>query len=153
MRILFISLALNVGCGSTEDTSHAHGSAKDANPEVSDDSRSDVVEDSDPARVGDPCSVADACPNGGSGTTVCLTTSPGGYCAVKDCAQHGHDCPNDPGLGGTPGANSSQCVTLAIGSYCMRNCSAPADCRTGYTCASRPDASGHAAVSVCVPTS
>ncbi|MBI5481729.1 MAG: hypothetical protein HY906_22930 [Deltaproteobacteria bacterium] len=99
--------------------------------------------------VGDPCSAASECPAGGSGTTACLTDWPGGYCAVQGCEQHGHDCPNDPGLGGTA-TTGGKCV-LDPDATCLALCATEADCREGYVCEARGDAAGHGSANVCVP--
>ncbi|HEY3359312.1 MAG TPA: hypothetical protein VGQ83_39045 [Polyangia bacterium] len=99
--------------------------------------------------VGDPCTSADTCPAGGSGTTECITDWPGGYCAVADCTQHGHDCPNDPGQGGTA-TTGGKCV-LSPTAKCLALCASNADCRDGYECAPRGDAAGHGNANVCVP--
>ena len=99
--------------------------------------------------VGDPCTAPDQCPAGGSGTPVCLTDWPGGYCAVSACEQHGHDCPNDPGLGGTA-TTGSKCV-LNPDATCLALCATKTDCRDGYDCAPLSDSAGHGSVDVCVP--
>lgn len=103
------------------------------------------------AKVGDPCSSADSCPAGGSGSPACLTDWPGGYCAVADCEQHGHDCPDDPGLG-VVATTGSQCV-LAPAARCLALCGNDEDCRPEYVCAPKPDAAGHGTATVCVPRS
>ncbi|MBI5490038.1 MAG: hypothetical protein HY905_22080 [Deltaproteobacteria bacterium] len=101
------------------------------------------------ARVGDSCISAASCPEGGSGTAVCLTEWPGGYCAVDACAEHGHDCPDDPGLGGTA-TTGGKCV-LNPTTFCLALCGSDGDCRPGYVCAPRPDAAAHGTADVCVP--
>lgn len=100
-------------------------------------------------KVGIPCASASECPAGGSGETVCLTDWPGGYCAVKGCEQHGHDCPNDPGLGSTSTVGG-KCV-LAPEETCLALCATKADCRDGYDCLPKGDAAGHGSANVCVP--
>ncbi len=105
--------------------------------------------DAGQGKVGDPCSSAGQCPAGGSGAPVCLTDWPGGYCAVSSCEVHGHDCPNDPGLGGTA-TTGGKCV-LAPEATCLALCASSADCRDGYECLPKPDAAGHATANVCVP--
>lgn len=102
------------------------------------------------AKVGDPCTSASDCPGGGSGSPICKTEWPKGYCAVSSCSAHGHDCPNDPGLGGTA-TTGGKCV-LAEGATCLALCGSSAGCRDGYECVAKPDASGKGPVSVCVPT-
>lgn len=100
-------------------------------------------------KVGDPCTGPAQCPGGGSGTTVCVSAWPEGYCAVSDCTQHGHDCPNDPGLGGTA-TTGGKCV-LAPTATCLALCASDVDCRDGYECVPKPDAAGHATANVCFP--
>jgi len=95
-----------------------------------------------PALVGRPCTSAESCPPGGSGTTDCRLDWPDGYCAVTGCADHGHDCPGD--------AVQSKCV-LAPTSMCLALCDAVTDCRSGYACVAKPDAAGHGTASVCFP--
>lgn len=104
--------------------------------------------------VGAACASPTSCPAGGSGRVVCLTSGyPGGYCSVSGCSGHGHDCPSDPGLNGTPGGDASKCVSLSGKLQCMRLCRDPADCgRTGYTCGLAQDGAGHGSVKVCLPT-
>jgi hypothetical protein len=80
---------------------------------------------------------------------VCLTDWPGGYCAVDGCEQHGHDCPNDPGLGGTAKIGG-KCV-IAPTNTCLALCASSADCREGYSCVPKPDAAGHGTADVCFP--
>ncbi len=99
--------------------------------------------------IGDPCTSVDACPAGGSGSPVCLSDWPGGYCAVDGCEQHGHDCPNDPGLGGTAKIGG-KCV-IAPTNKCLALCASNADCREGYSCVPKPDAAGHGTADVCFP--
>lgn len=99
--------------------------------------------------VGDPCASASQCPAGGSGTAVCVTDWRAGYCAVSACAAHGHDCPTDPGLGGTA-KTGSKCV-LAPTAMCLALCASSADCRDEYECVAKPDAAGHATANVCFP--
>ena len=98
--------------------------------------------------VGDSCTTETSCPSGGSGTAACLADWPGGYCAVRGCAAHGHDCPGDPGqaVSGT----GSKCV-LAPEATCLKLCAQNSDCRDGYLCATRDDAAGHGSAQVCVP--
>jgi len=148
MRIaaLFLILSL-VNCGSSDGAPVA----ADAGALL------DVAADKDGVvaarNVGDSCEAASECPKGGSGKVVCLTTGyPEGYCAVSDCADHGHDCPSDPGLGGTPGPTSSKCVKSGAGNACLRLCAKKDDCRAGYSCVNRDDAAGHGQASVCLPT-
>jgi len=100
-------------------------------------------------QVGDACASRDLCPSGGSGSTVCRADWPGGYCAVDGCSQHGHDCPSDPGLGGTATVGS-KCV-LAPTAFCLSLCGSDADCRAGYACVDKSDAAGHGSAKVCVP--
>ena len=107
------------------------------------------VDSSAGAQIGDPCSSAESCPAGGSGTPVCLDEWPGGYCAVDACTDHGHDCPEDPGLGGTA-TTGGKCV-LAPAAKCLALCAGDADCREGYACRPRGDAAGHGEANVCVP--
>lgn len=93
--------------------------------------------------VGAPCSTDDQCQPGGSGAAVCLTDGyQGGYCAVADCAAHGHDCPGN--------GSSSQCVSTPA-NRCLKLCSLDVDCRSGYACQSLPDAAGHGSATVCLP--
>jgi hypothetical protein len=99
--------------------------------------------------VGDACDPDTQCPAGGSGTATCLTDWPGGYCAVTGCAPHGHDCPNDSGLGGT-GTAGGKCV-LAPAETCLALCAVDADCRAGYACVDKDDAANHDPVKVCFP--
>lgn len=101
-------------------------------------------------KIGSACTVDVECPAGGSGTPVCLTDWPSGYCAVDACADHGHDCPDDPGNGSTS-TTGGKCV-LAPTARCLALCATDADCRTGYSCASKGDAAGHGNVNVCVPS-
>ncbi len=101
------------------------------------------------AAVGDACDPGTQCPAGGSGAPTCLTDWPGGYCAVTGCAPHGHDCPNDPGLGGAATAGS-KCV-LAPAETCLALCVGDADCRAGYACVDKDDAANHDPVKVCFP--
>lgn len=100
-------------------------------------------------QIGDACVATTACPAGGSGTPVCLTDWPAGYCAVALCTVHAHDCPEDPGLGNTS-SSGSQCV-LAPEPTCLALCGSTADCRPGFICAPRADAAGHGTAQVCVP--
>lgn len=99
--------------------------------------------------VGDACDSGTPCPAGGSGAPMCLTDWPGGYCAVDGCAPHGHDCPNDAGLGGTATAGS-KCV-LAPTETCLALCAGDADCREEYACVDKEDAASHGPVKVCFP--
>ncbi|MCC6521159.1 MAG: hypothetical protein IT373_00725 [Polyangiaceae bacterium] len=99
--------------------------------------------------VGAPCTTADECPAGGSGSPACLSQWPDGYCAVVDCAQHGHDCPGDPGLGGVA-TTGSQCV-LAPTAMCLALCGDNSGCRDGYECVEKSDAAGHGSGKVCFP--
>lgn len=99
--------------------------------------------------VGSACSSASDCPAGGSGSPVCRTDWPSGYCAVADCSDHGHDCPNDPGLGSTA-TTGGKCV-LAPTAMCLALCASDADCRDGYECVPKSDAAGHATADVCFP--
>lgn len=95
------------------------------------------------AAIGDACTDASTCPAASSGTTTCLGGGyPDGYCAIADCATHGHDCPGD--------ATISKCV-LAPTAMCLRLCATDADCRQGYSCVDAPDAAGHGASAVCIP--
>lgn len=103
------------------------------------------------AKIGDACASAAECPAGGSGTPVCVTDWPEGYCAVSACAEHGHDCPDDPGLGGTA-KTGGKCV-LAPTETCLALCASDADCRDGYECVGKPDAAGHTSTNVCFPKS
>ena len=103
----------------------------------------------DSGQVGDVCTSAADCPAGGSGSPACLTDWPDGYCAVTGCEDHGHDCPGDPGLGGTA-TTGGKCV-LDPDPTCLALCASAADCREGYTCESRGDAAGHGEALVCVP--
>lgn len=102
-----------------------------------------------PLRIGDACTADGECPAGGSGTATCLSDWPGGYCAVVECAQHGHDCPEDPGLGVTA-STGSKCVLDPLAS-CLALCATDTDCRPEYECAPRSDAAGHGTTAVCVP--
>jgi hypothetical protein len=102
-----------------------------------------------PPKVGSACTSDSTCPAGGSGKPVCLLAWPDGYCAIEGCAQHGHDCPQDPGQGGTA-TTGSKCV-LAPTARCLALCSTTADCRDGYVCQAEPDAAGHGSAKVCVP--
>lgn len=104
-----------------------------------------------PSKVGDPCSAPSECPVGGSGSPECLTDWPGGYCAVASCEAHGHDCPDDPGLGGTA-TTGGKCV-LDPEPTCLALCASSSDCRDGYACEPRSDSAGHGSVNVCVPSS
>lgn len=101
--------------------------------------------------VGAPCTLASECPIGGSGSAACLTEWPGGYCAVRDCTPHGHDCPGDPGQGSTA-TTGGKCV-LAPTAICLALCAADTDCRPGYACQARDDAAGHGSANVCAPAS
>lgn len=141
-------LPLSAGCGSSSESVGTSATDHDATADGDDSTPADGALT---VHVGDPCTAASECPAGGSGTVACDTSEPGGYCIVEGCAQHGHDCPDDPGLGGTGGPTSSQCVTTASGTACLRICTSAADCRQGYTCAARSDAAGHGQVNVCVP--
>ncbi len=98
--------------------------------------------------VGDACSTETSCPVGGSGAAACLAEWPGGYCAVRGCSVHGHDCPGDPGQGLS--GTGSKCV-LAPESMCLKLCTQDSDCRDAYACIARPDAAGHGTAQVCVP--
>ncbi|MBI5502784.1 MAG: hypothetical protein HY907_21240 [Deltaproteobacteria bacterium] len=110
----------------------------------------DLAGDGGAGRVGDPCTESADCPAGGSGSAVCLTDWPGGYCAVEACADHGHDCPEDPGLGGTA-TTGGKCV-LDPTQFCLALCASDGDCRPGYVCSPQPDAAGHGTANVCVPS-
>jgi hypothetical protein len=101
-----------------------------------------------PAVSGGACTESTVCPSGGSGTATCRLDWPSGYCLVEDCAEHGHDCPGDPGLGGPTG--ESKCV-LAPQAVCLALCETNVDCRPGYACSARSDAAGHGTAQVCVP--
>lgn len=143
-KVAFLLVTIVTGCGSVAAPGGADGSVDAADGAVPDDASGPLV--------GDPCKAVDVCPQaGGSGTAVCWTSFPGGYCAVADCKPHGHDCPNDPGQGGTAKTTSSTCVKYGTGTACLRNCIVDGDCRPGYTCVSRDDAAGHGAVKVCLP--
>lgn len=120
---------------------------------ASDGSADGAFSDASAPSVGSPCTAANECPAGGSGTPVCFQSGyPGGYCAVQSCAPHGHDCPNDPGSATSFVAGSSKCVQLSSGTACVALCQSNADCRTGYTCTSLADAAGHGQVLACTPT-
>lgn len=158
-RLIMIAVGL-VGCSSSGATGDVPGSWDATAEETSLDSAQEAAIDSgDPAEtsaesggdktVGGPCTPGDNCPAGGSGSPVCLDW-PGGYCAVGGCTTHGHDCPGDPGQGGTSTAGS-KCV-LAPQSICLKLCVSTADCRAGYTCADKSDAAGHGSAKVCFPS-
>lgn len=152
---LFVVVILAaVGCGSSVDDSVSSNSDADV-ADVSDARvSSDATSPATGPYAGDPCSSASDCPKGGSGTTVCLTSGfPGGYCAVTGCADHGHDCPNDPGNGGIPTTTSGKCVKYDKSTACLRTCNVDGDCRAGYNCAARDDAAGHGTARVCLPRS
>lgn len=136
------------GAGRDASTSDAAASAADAGARDGGAGSADGGS-AQPRRVGEACAADGDCPAGGSGTATCLSDWPGGYCAVVGCAQHGHDCPEDPGLGGIATAGWS-CV-LATEASCLALCAGDADCRPEYQCASKPDAAGHGTTEVCVP--
>ncbi len=161
---VFISAGcLVAGCGGSDglapganppDVDAAVDASDDAPPTRDGDVNDEDVQGSDGgggAKVGDPCSSADSCPAGGSGSPACLTDWPGGYCAVEGCEQHGHDCPEDPGLGAVA-TTGSQCV-LAPSATCLALCGNDDDCRPDYACTPKPDAAGHGTATVCVPRS
>ncbi|GMV17526.1 MAG: hypothetical protein IPM35_01625 [Myxococcales bacterium] len=151
LSLLISFLALVTACGGDSDSGKSGaGGVSGAGGAVSGGGGAGVA-DGGPAQVGDPCSSATECPAGGSGTPVCVAEWPGGYCAVEGCADHGHDCPNDPGLGGTA-TTGGKCV-LAPEATCLALCAGNADCRDGYECVGKPDAAGHTSTNVCFPKS
>jgi len=99
-------------------------------------------------KIGSACSEDNECPAGGSGTPACIKEWPDGYCAVKDCAAHGHDCPGDPGQGTSD--SGSKCVKAPTAT-CLQLCGSGSDCREGYACVQKSDAAGHGQVQVCFP--
>jgi hypothetical protein len=99
----------------------------DAVPDTAVDTRPEVPPD---GIVGDPCSTSGDCSGVPGSGRMCLTdvfgmmTMPGGYCSA--------DCTSDSDCG-----SLGDCVDFfGYGSYCLRTCSSPPDCRTseGYTC-------------------
>lgn len=149
-----------VGDGQPGDTQTDAVSNQDARADVAEDvgaedaadaalEASEEAEAASPLGVGSACQAGDPCPEGGSGEAVCIDSWPGGYCAVSGCAEHGHDCPGDPGLGVTA-TEGSKCV-LAPEPTCLALCGSAADCRPGYDCISKQDAAGHGSVKVCAP--
>ena len=102
--VFFAGFGIVTACGSSESEAPsgsggvAGGGAVGGGAGVA---NSDGASGASAARVGDPCTSVTVCPAGGSGTPVCLTDWPGGYCAIAACTDHGHDCPEDPGLGNT----------------------------------------------------
>ncbi len=145
---------LAVSCGKSLDTTVVvdAGDAPDAGGEQGGGADAGTTPDAGASgsRVGDPCRSASDCPAGGSGATTCLISWPQGYCAVSGCAQHGHDCPNDPGLGSTSTVGG-KCVNAPTAT-CLALCADSASCRAGYVCEQRDDAAGHGTSGVCVPT-
>jgi hypothetical protein len=87
--------------------------------------------------IGDACSYATEC--SASGTRICDTTQPGGYCTVGNCDRG--TCPEGSYcvLFGAqdPGCSTNDRATPRLArTYCMATCSSDGDCRGGYTCAS-----------------
>ena len=96
--------------------------------------------------VGDPCYSSTDCSDVPGAGRLCMNTIggvlsfPGGYCSAV-CTSSA-DC----------GAGAA-CVDLyGIDNYCLKECSAPADCRTseGYDCTTLPSVTGGP---YCVPPS
>lgn len=140
--LLFVLAPVFGGCSSA-------GQGHDASPLAMDASNVDLLTEAGSlpsgtaGAIGNSCVDASTCPAGGSGSVTCLGGAyQGGYCAVTDCAAHGHDC---PGVGTT-----SECV-LVPAATCLRLCQTDADCRAGYICLAEPDAAGHGSYQVCIP--
>ncbi len=154
ITVVLLGVVAPVACNRADDPEPGADADADAAPDegMDDGTTPDEAGDRSDAgrKVGDPCVDAAECPAGGSGSPVCLDW-PGGYCAVAGCAEHGHDCPDDPGLGGTA-TTGGKCV-LFPDLRCLALCAGNGDCRSGYACTAVPDASGHGTVDVCVPSS
>ncbi len=119
----------------------------DPTPDIGPDSPWDIYPDYDTdippdslpgGAVGDRCSSDYSCMGVPSSGRMCLTdlfgyiTFPGGYCSGS--------CTTDAECGPL-----GDCVSFyGGGSYCLRNCSSPTDCRTveGYSCSSLPGGMG-----------
>ena len=71
---------------------------------------------------GQPCAVDDDCIGG-----TCLQDPdwPDGYCTTRFCETF-VDCAR--------GEFNNRCLVRPDGNFCVRICSAPSDCRTGYVC-------------------
>lgn len=102
----------------------------------------------DSAKVGVACTAASAKSDCTGVGATCLTTSmlgdyPGGYCSAScqasaECGENG-GCPVGDllaSVGSLLGGASSLITSFlpADASSCLKKCSAPSDCRTGYTC-------------------
>lgn len=138
-------LGFGIGCSGTSGGSSTGGQAG-----ASGVAGGTTTEATTTQRVGAACSDDSQCPSGGSGTPSCLTQWPEGYCAIKDCAVHGHDCPEDPGQAATNPTDGAKCVLSPLAT-CLALCASDSDCRAGYQCSNRDDAAGHGKATVCVP--
>lgn len=84
-------------------------------------------------QIGDECKTSIDCST--TGSRVCDTASPGGYCSIRGCDPNG--CPDD-----------AVCVewrytaSRTSETWCMRKCGRTSDCdRGGYACFHEGDAS------------
>lgn len=115
--------------GETLDGAAMDASASDAGS----DAALDAPPDAPPGGVGAPCRADSDCAAlaGTTGGPRCLLTVGGdtfveGYCSAN-CSSTGGNCASGEG----------RCVLPSGGGFmplCMRSCSAPPDCRSGYRC-------------------